>query len=163
MPILTKSGRVALAESLALRPLHLAWGTGDGSWTTPPAENADQTALQNEVGRRLVNEIAFAVAVLNPLDPAEIELPTGRFNRSVTPTNNLLIVTNFDFADASSSVIRELGLFAGSTVVGGLPAGQKYFLPAEVATPGRLVHLENITPIFRSPAIRESCEIVITF
>lgn len=163
MPILTKSGRVAIAESLALRPLHLAWGTGNGSWTTPPSENAEQTALQNEVGRRLINEVTFAVQVTNPLDPAEIELPTGRFNRSGTPTNNLLIVTNFDFADASSSVIRELGLFAGTTVIGGLPAGQRYFLPAEVATPGRLVHLENITPIFRSPAIRESCEIVITF
>ena len=99
MPILTKSGRVALAESLALRPIHLAWGTGDGSWTTPPSEDTEATALQNEVGRRLVNEVAYCTQVVDPEDPAEIELPTGRFNRSVTPTNHLLIVTNFDFAD----------------------------------------------------------------
>lgn len=163
MPILTKSGRVVIAESIAARPVHLAWGTGDGAWLTPPSENPDATALMAEVGRRVASEVSYAVPVTNPGDPAEIELPTGRFNRSATPTNHLLIVANFDFADASSSVIREVGVFSNTQIIDGLPPGQRYFTPAQVASPGRLLHLENLQPIFRSPAIRESFEIVITF
>lgn len=163
MPILTKSGRVAIAESIAARPVHIAWGAGDGAWITPPAENPDQSALQAEVGRLLASEVSYVVQVTNPALPAEVVLPTGRFNRSATPTNNLLVIGNFNFSDASSSVIREIAIFSNTTTAAGLPAGQQYFSPSEVTAPGRMVHLENITPIFRSPAIRESFEIVITF
>lgn len=159
MPILTNSGRVVIAESIAARPVHLAWGSGNGSWVTPPSEDSNATALLNEIGRREATEVGYAV----PDAGGDIILPTGTFSRSLTPTNHLLVVTNFDFADAQSSVIREVAIFVGSTMVGGLPIGQKYFVPAEVATPGRLMHIENIAPIFRSPAIRENFEIVITF
>lgn len=159
MPILTKSGRVVIAESIAVRPLHLAWGAGDGAWITPPAEDVNATALEDEVGRRTATEVAYVVADV----AGDIVLPTGTFSRSLTPTNNLYVRTAFDFADASSSVIREIGIFVGSTMVGGLPGGQQYFIPAEVATPGRLLHTENLGPIYRSPAIRESFEVVITF
>lgn len=160
MPILTNSGRVVMAESVAARALHVAWGSGDGSWLTPPAEDAGATALTAEVGRRIASEVAFVVADV----AGDIILPSGmRFTRSVTPTNNLYVRTGFDFADASSSVIREIGLFSNSTTDPGLPPGQQYFLPVDVVTPGRLLHLEHIAPIFRSPAIRESFEVVITF
>jgi hypothetical protein len=159
MPILTKSGRVVIAESISLRPIHCAWGTGDGAWTVPPSEDADATSLIAEVGRREASEVAFVV----PDVDGDIILPSGNYSRSGTPTNHLLIVTNFDFGDASSTVIREIGIYVGTTVVGGLPGGQKYFVPAEVATPGRLLHVENMAPIFRSPAIRENFEVVITF
>lgn len=159
MPILTNSGRVAIAEALKLRPLHVAWGEGDGTWVTPPAENSEATALQAEVGRRVASEVAFVV----PDEDGDIVVTTGTFSRSVTPTNHLLVVVNFAFADASSSVIREVALFAGTVVDAGLPPGQEYFLPANITAPGRLVHLENIAPIFRSPAIRESFQVVLTF
>lgn len=160
MPILTKSGRVVIAESITLRPIHLAWGTGDGAWISPPAEDSNATVLLNEVGRRAVSEIAYVV----PDEDGDVQLPNGtKFSRSVTPTNHLLFATNFEFEDAQSTVIRNVALFIGSTTVGGLPAGQRYFVPAEIATPGRLMHLENIAPIFRSPAIRENFQIVISF
>jgi len=159
MPILTKSGRVCIAESVSLRAVHIAWGTGDGSWVTPPSEDPNATALLTEIGRRTADTVAFVV----PDVAGAIVLPTGSFSLSVTPTNNLYIKTSFDFADASSSVIREIGIFIGSVMVGGLPGGQRYFAPSDVADPGRLLHLENIEPIFRSPAIRESFESVITF
>lgn len=159
MPILTQSGRVVIAESISLRPIHLAWGTGDGAWTTPPSESSGATGLINEIGRRVATEVGFATP-----DPAgEIVLPTGNYRRSLTPTNHLLINVNFDFTDAPSAQIREVGVFVGSTMISGLPAGQKYFVPAEVATPGRMLHLENLTPIFRSPAVREYFSFVITF
>lgn len=159
MPILTNSGRVVIAESLLQRPFHLAWGLGNGAWTDPPSENPGATALQNEVGRRTADELAYVVA-----DPAgDIILPTGRFARSLSPTNNILVSVRFDFSDAQSSVIREVGVFVGSVPVNGLPGGQKYFTPAQIANQGRLLHLENLAPIFRSPAIREGFEIVVTF
>lgn len=160
MPILTKSGRVVIAESIKLRDIHVAWGVGNGSWTSPPSEDPDATALISELARRTANEVAF----VTPDSGGDIILPSGaKFTRSVTPTNRLFVSVTFDFNDASSSVVREFAVFVGSTMIGGLPLGQRYFLPAEVATPGRMLHLENIAPIFRSPAIRESFQTVITF
>ncbi len=160
MPILTKSGRVVIAESIAARPIHLAWGIGDGAWTTTvPAEDSDDTALISEVGRREATEVAYVELDVD----GDIVLPTGTYSRSVTPTNNLFISTNFDFLDGGSSVIREIAIYVGSVMIGGLPGGQKYFVPAEVDEQGRLLHLEHFQPIYRSPAIRENFETVITF
>lgn len=159
MAILPKSGRVVIAESIALRPIHLSWGTGDGDWVTPPSEDADAVALLAEVGRREASEVAFVV----PDVAGNIVLPSGNYTRSLTPTNHLFISTNFDFDDSPSTVIREIAVFVGSTTVGGLPEGQKYFTPGQLATTGRMLHLENLPPIFRSPAVRENFDIVITF
>ena len=159
MPILTKSGRVVIAESIAARAVHVAWGTGNGAWVTPPSEDPDATALLAEVGRRTATEIAYVVAD----EDGDIVLPTGTFSRSVSPTNSLYVSARFEFAEASSSVIREIGVFVGTVTDAGLPGGQQYFTPVQVTTPGRLLHLENFAPIFRSPAIRESFEIVISF
>lgn len=160
MAVLTKTGRVVIAESIALRDIHAAWGTGDGSWTTSvPSEDVNAEALMNEVGRHAATVISFVV----PDVAGEIVLPTGTFTASVTPTNHLYVKTAFDFGDATGQVIREMGLFVGSTMIGGLPGGQQYFTPGQVATPGRLLHLEHFEPIYRSPAIRESFEVVITF
>ena len=160
MPILAKSGRVVIAESIAARPIHVAWGIGDGEWTTTvPPENADATTLISEVGRRTADEVAFVVP-----DPAGlIVLPTGTFSLSPSPTNHLYIRTRFTFTDAPSSVIREIAAFVGSVPVSGLPGGQRYFTPAQIANPGRLLHVEHFQPIYRSSAIEESFEIVITF
>jgi len=159
MPILTRSGRVVIAESIALRAVHLAWGLGDGAWITPPSENADATSLVSEIGRRTASEVTFVV----PDAGGDIVLPTGSYSRSASPTNHLFVVTNFEFVDAQSAVIREIAVFVGSTMIPGLPEGRKYFVPSEVQSPGRMLHLENIAPIYRSPAIRENFEIVVTF
>lgn len=164
MPILTQSGRVAIAEAISLRPLHLAWGSGDGAWLVPPAENNDATALQAEVGRRTVTTVEYVVPVLDEEDPAEIEISTGRFNLAApgVKTNHLLLTTSFDFVDAVGAQIRELAIFAGTTLVAGLPPGQQYFTPAQVLEPGRLVYIEHIPPIFRSSVTRETFKLVIT-
>ena len=159
MAILTESGRVVIAESLSLRAIHVAWGLGDGAWEAPPDELAGATVLQSELGRRTADEIAF----VTPDPEGNIVRPEGNFSRSVTPTNHLYVVVRFEFTEAPSGVIREGGVFVGTVPVGGLPPGQNYFLPAEVANPGRLLHLENLAPIFRSPAIRESFDAVISF
>lgn len=160
MSILVDAGRVAIAQSIAIRPIHLAWGRGNGSWIAPPAESITATALQDEIGRRSATEVAY----VTPDTGGDIILPNEAvFSRSVTPTNNLYVRTAFDFDEGLSEVIREIAIFVGTVTVGGLPPGQQYFTPAQVLNPGRMLSLENIGPIYRSPAIRESFEVVITF
>lgn len=160
MPVLTQSGRIALAKAMSEQVLHLAWGTGDGAWTTNvPAESTSAVALLNELGRRTVSEVAFVV----PDAGGDITVPGGVFSRSVTPTNRLYVRTTFDYADESSAQIRECAIYADSVPIEGLPVGQKYFTPAQIEDEGRIVHLENFQPIYRSPAIRESFETVIVF
>lgn len=160
MATFPKSGRVVIAESIALRPLHVAWGTGDGAWTTTiPAESPNATALLAELGRHTATSTQFVV----PDAAGVIVLPSGRYTVSATPTNHLLISTTFDFSDASSSVIREVAIFAGTEVVAGLPSGQRYFTPDQITNPGRLLYIENMAPIYRSTAIQETFKTVITF
>jgi len=159
MSVLVNDGRVAIAESLGLRPIHVAWGTGDGSWETPSAESSEAAGLLNEVGRRIASTVQYCT----PDPGGPIELPSGNFSVSLTPTKFLHIVCDFDFADAPSSVIREFGVFVGTETDAQLPPGQEYFSGAEVTSPGLLLLLENVVPIFRSPAIRETAQFVINF
>lgn len=159
MAILPKSGRVTIAESIAAQPIHLAWGAGDGSWVTPPSEDNNAVALITELARRTATEVGY----VTPSPTGDILLPSGRFARSVTPTNSLYIRTQFDFADAQNSVIREIGVFVGTEVQSGLPVGQNYFTPGQIVDPGRLLHIENLAPIIRDLTIRESFEVVVSF
>lgn len=160
--ILPHAGRVAIADAISRRPLHMAWGLGDGAWLDPiPSPAINVTALMNEVGRRTITDWKFVVS-----DPTgSIEVDTGRFSLSPgnAPTNNLYVTCRFDFTDAPGAVIREIALFTNTDVAGGLPPGQAYFLPAQVTAQGMLIYVQNITPIFRSPAIQENFEAVITF
>jgi hypothetical protein len=160
MPIIPQSGRVVIAESIAQRPIHVAWGTGDGAWITPPSEGSGATGLMAEIGRRT----ATVVGYVNPDVNGDIILSnSAKFTASATPTNFLHITASFDFADAPSAQIRETAVFVGTQVEANLPAGQMYFTPDEVVSPGRLLHIENIEPIFRSPAVKEFFEYVIAF
>lgn len=161
MAILPKSGRAAIAQSIKSQPLHLAWGTGDGAWgATPPAEDVAATGLINEVGRRTVMEAAY----VTPDDQGEIVVEgAGRFTRSAQVTNQLYLAFKFDFQDAPTDVIREIGVFVGTQPAADLPAGQMYFVPSEVENPGTLLHLEHKAPIYRAASTRENFEILITF
>lgn len=160
MAILPKSGRAAIAKAIKTQPIHLAWGTGDGAWTTPAAENTLATSLLNEIGRRTAMEVTF----VTPDPNGEIEVDTaGRFARSTTETNQLYMVFKFDFANASSAVIREIGVFVGTETAANLPAGQMYFAPSEIVNHGTLLQLENKSPIYRSSSTRETFDILVTF
>ncbi len=159
MAILTISGRTAIAIALRSQAMHLAWGSGDPAWDAARVvESVQATALTAEVGRRQLDEAAYCRA-----DPTgEIIVPSGRFRRSETPTNNLYVRAGFDFPDAAAATIREVAVFTGTAVKPGLPPGQRYFTPAEIDEPGTLLCIEHITTIIRSPAVRQSFEFVIT-
>lgn len=140
MAILTTSGRTAMAVAIAAQPLHLAWGSGDPAWDEALIpEPIDATALVQEVGRRTVTLVQFC----QPDPDGELIVPSGRFAISAEPTQHLYLRFNFDFADTAAGLIREAGVFLGSVVQSGLPEGQRYFAPADLASPGTLLALER--------------------
>lgn len=162
MAILTNSGRVAMAESIKSRAIHLAWGSGSTGWdTTPVPESTDDAALVAEVGRRLATSVRFCVP-----DPAgEIVVPTGRFREVAEgeKSRHLYMRFNFDFTDAPTAEIREVAVFVGTVTDSGLPPGQMYFEPADVIDPGVLLVIERTPKFDRSPSVRQSFEFVVTF
>lgn len=159
MAVLTTPGRVAMAQAIKARPLFLAWGTGDEAWDDAPmGESIAATALTAEIGRVAVSVTGYAT----PDELGIIEVPTGTFSLSESPTNHLYLRFDFGFADAADQVIREAGVFVDATVVDGLPAGQRYFEPDEVDDPGALLAIEHFPAVVRSPLIRQQFEFVLT-
>lgn len=159
MAVLTTVGRTALAVLIKGRPLFFAWGSGDPAWDAAPVNPALQaTALTNELGRVAITVSGYAV----PDPVGEVQVPTGRYRLTNTPSNHLYLRCDFGFTDAVDQVIREAGLFMNSVIQQGLPAGQRYFTPDQVVAPGSLVALEHFPPIIRSPLQREQFEFVLT-
>jgi len=160
MAILTNSGRAAVSEVLMDQPLHLAWGSGDAAWDTEPvSEPLTALALEAEIGRRTATQVQYC----RPDADGEIVVPNGQFAISAEPTNFLFLRFTFDFADAATATIRELGVFVGTTIKSTVPANQQYFLPADIESPGRLMLLERIPKLDRSPEIRQQFEFVVQF
>lgn len=170
---LTHTGRAAIALALSKRPLHLAWGSGDPSWDAPDTQLPSlvtATALRNELGRRTPNRIGF----VQPDEAGDIIIPISagaegavqearyRLVTDGTPTPFLYMQTNYNYADASNAVIREMGVFMDTEFVPDLPPGQRYFTPAEIANPGLLLAAQIILPpINRSPSVRQTVEFVL--
>ena len=124
-----------------------------------PPEDTGRTALLREVGRRVVDEVHF----VSPDPLGEIVVPTGRYTISTAHTNHLFVRVRFDFEDASTSTIREQGLFVGTVTDDTLPVGQKLFIPTQIEDPGILLILQHSVPIVRQPSTRETFEFVVTF
>lgn len=123
-----------------------------------PAESMQATQLIHEVGRRMIDEVSFCIG-----DPEGLLVtPTGRFSATETSTNQLYFHGTFDFEDASTETIRELGIFIGTEVLDDCKSGQRYFLPSELKNPGILLVLENTVPLIRTAATREAFSFVVT-
>lgn len=160
MAILATSGRAAIAAAMKNNDLHLAWGTGLVAWddATVP-ESRSSTSLTTEIGRRKVTVAEYCV----PSPDGAIITLGGRFRASDTPTANLHLQATFDFDDGLGDTIRELGVFIGTETKPGLPAGQTYFKPLDIANTGTLLTIDHITGIERGVGSRISFDVVITF
>lgn len=158
--VLTTSGRTAIATAIKARTAHLAWGSGDPAWgNTPPDPPANSSALVAEIARRRANQVEFCAPTTN----GAISVPEGRFDISATPTNNLYFRFHFEFGDAVGSTIRETAIFLDTVAAAGVPAGQFYLTPAQVAQPGTLLVIERRAPIIRQITTRQLFEFVVTF
>lgn len=158
--ILTTSGRVAIATAIKARTAHLAWGSGDASWgTPPPAPPANATALLAEIGRRKATLVEYCTPDID----GEISVTEGRYAVSVTPTNSLYFKFHFEFEEGVGSTIRETGIFLDTVLAAGVPSGQFYLTPAQVAQPGTMLVIERRAPIIREITTRQMFEFVVTF
>lgn len=169
---ITLSGRAFMASALKAQPLHVAWGSGDPAWDDMADSDlpglVESTALVNELGRR----VPASVGYVTPDENGSIVISIGadgegnviykRYSQSVEATAYLYIRCNFDNADASNSVIREMALFGGTVTDPELPPGLQYFTPDQIVAPGFLIAVEIVRPSFgRSPSVRESYEFVL--
>lgn len=161
MAVLQNDGRIALAVAVATQPIHLAWGRGRPAWdSAPEPEPNNATSLIDEVGRRTATQVGYVVPDAN----GEIELPSGaRYTSSAVPTRWVYVRFTFSFGDAAGQDIRELGIFLGSKTDPALPAGQRYFTPAQVTQPGRLYALDREPKLTRNGSVRQHYEYVLPF
>lgn len=160
MPAKQLDGRIATAELVAGRPIHLAWGTGNPVWDTfPEPEPVNANGLVAEIGRRTATQVGFVV----PDEHGSIETPQGNFILSTTPTRWLYVRVVFAFGDAPDANIRELGVFIDTQPIDDLPAGLRYFTPDQLASPGRLYLLDRSQNFERSGSVRAAFEYVLPF
>ena len=161
MAVLQDSGRIVLARAVAAQSIHLAWGRGLPAWdAAPQPEPTNANALVDEIGRRAVTQVGYVV----PDEGGEIELPSGaRYTAVAGPTRWLYVRFTFNFTDAAGETIRELGIFVGTQAAAGVPAGQRYLTPAEVATHGDLYALERLPKFPRSGDVRQVFDYVLPF
>ena len=156
----TTAGRTKTATLLQNLQFFLAWGSGDPTWDGQPQPDLiDQIALVAEVGRRIATHQSYVL----PDVGGAIELPNGEtFTQTNTPSPWLFIRVIFDFADAPTAQIREVGLFVDVVTQAGLPAGQRYFTPDQIVDQGRLFACERyLAPIARTPATKQVFEFVL--
>lgn len=161
--ILQFQGRIAAAIAFKAKQMHIAWGTGDGTWTSAPTVNPMAAELVNEIGRRKITSVDYVI----PDAEGDIYIPgAGYFSTTTTPTNRLYVLTRFDFSDASDQIIREIGLYVDTVTDSGLPLGQKYFTPDQVTDIGYVLQMHNLSGtdiIHRDPAVREKIELLVVF
>ena len=128
-------------------------------FVTRPTEATSSAALANEVGRRIATQVDFCT----PNNASgSIVVPTGRFDVSSTPTNNLYMRFVYDFADAAGEVIREQAVYIDTVTDASLPSGQTYFDATDVTTQGTLLVIQHSPAITRLSSTRETFEFVIT-
>lgn len=168
----TYTGRAAIALAISRNPLYVAWGTGLPEWDEMKDEDlpsvVDWKNLQTEIGYRIASTVGF----VEPDDQGGLVVPVGRksddtieearYRQVLEATPYLYIRVNYDFGDASNSVIREAGIYMDTKVKEGLPQGQMYFTPAEIESPGMLLCAQIMRPVItRSPAQRQSLDFVL--
>jgi len=159
---LVTTGRAGLAASVKARNIFLGIGAGQTAWDANGVdpENIASTGLYSAIGYRKAAQVEFVTSAA----AGAISLPSGRYDVSSADTNLLYCKFTLDFADASTSTIRETGIFLDVITGSGLPAGQMFFDAAtEVTSPGTLYLLEHLSSIIRTPATRETFEFVLTF
>lgn len=162
MATLVTTGRAGLAASVAARNIFLGIGAGQTAWDANGVdpENIGSTALYDAIGYRKSAQVDFVVSAAQ----GAISLPSGRYDVSSSQTNLLYCKFTLDFTDASTSTIRETGIFLDVQTASGLPAGQMFFdASTEVTDSGTLYLIEHVSSIIRTPATRETFEFVLTF
>lgn len=156
--IYPNEGRKFMAYSLQqlASSVYVAWGNGSAGWdTTPVAATVSDTGLVAEHGRRKAAQVAFATVNAG----GTIILDSGTYSLSVSPTNLLYVLGQFTLTDAVGEIIREVGVFGGTVLNGGV-SDTSYVLPAQ-RTAGYLMAVNRFTKFTRTNTARQNFEFVI--
>jgi hypothetical protein len=123
-----------------------------------PQLQADDRSLVSEIGRRVANAVEFVKADPN----GNLYTPGGqRWSISPVATRYLYVAVQFDFLEAPTETIREVGIFVDSVRADNVPEGQLYLTPEEVGEPGYLLLLDRFAGITRSPSSRQGFSYVL--
>ena len=162
MPALSTDGRIGECEIFIGLPLMFAWGRGDPAWDVEPEpEPTNATALVDEIGRRWATQAQFVY----PDPDGPIEMPGGqRYSPSPVPTAFAYVRCVFNYLEGNGETIREIGVFFNRQPAAGLPPGQLYFTPDQIAASGRLKLLDRPqTKIVRDQNVKQTFEYVLPF
>jgi hypothetical protein len=133
--------------------------TSATSWTTnPPTPLLTNNALYNEIGRRVVQLVQYVY----PSSTGPYTTPSGTWAISTVPTSYVYAYVGFALTDAPTATIYQFGLFLNTVPAPGYISAP-YLTPAQITSPGSLLALENITPIYRNTSSREIHEVVMSF
>ncbi|WP_240939316.1 hypothetical protein [Diaphorobacter sp. HDW4A] len=114
----------------------------------------------DEIGRRLATEVAYVVPATE-ID-GDIELPGKIFYKRVAePSQFLFVRATFGFDDAVGESVREMGVFFGTQIAAGVPAGQRYLSPDQIADAGEIWSMEFRARMVRDGGTKGNEEIVI--
>jgi hypothetical protein len=133
--------------------------TSISPWTTSvPLPIVTPTGLCRELGRRQVQVVQYVI----PNATGEYITPQGQWSQVNYPTQYIYTYVGFALTDAPSSTIYQFGLFL-NTVPAPDYTNAQYITSGQISSPGTLLALENISPIYRNSSSREIHELVMTF
>lgn len=166
MAVFTLGGRETVAVLLKQQVWFLGLGVGLPAWDSvmvPPT--GALTDLVSKVGVTRCREQAFVTPKPggDPALPDDIAMSDGaKFIRSVPATRYLYLYFKLDLADAVPNTLRESGVFFGTTIKAGIPAGQTYIPDADVTAYGKMIQADRFNSIVRDGTIEQSFSTILT-
>jgi hypothetical protein len=142
--VLTTVGREVMAQSFAALPFVAALSAGatewDAQWTdpNPPTPDLSATAIVDLIGYVRPTIVDF----VEP-DPAGMIVTEegGSYNVATGRSRYLRIRIAVPAGAFPNVYVREIGIFANPTFIGGLAPGKVVLDPGDVVTEGDLAHL----------------------
>lgn len=115
-------------------------------------ENVNASSLMAESCRKVIDIKHFVTekAAGTPVGEYDFIVSGTKYAISNEPTGLLYLTAVLEPFEFSVGVIREQGIFAGATLAPSVPAGTKFLLPAQIATPGTLLKVDHMPPIVRN-------------
>jgi len=125
----------------------------------PPAASAADTVLVDEIGRRKISTKNYVVADAG----GTITVGGNKYSVSVTPTNKLYVAAIFAIDEAPDEVIREYAVFTETVVSDSVEPGESYVAVGDVVSPGFMVVINRVAPIFRNAATQQELAALLSF
>jgi len=124
---------------------YIAWGIGDGAWTSAPEPDQTATTLVGHLGHFK----ATAQFVVPDVAGVLISANGDKWTVSGSPTRFIFVSSDYDYTDEDTAVIREIAIYTDATPAGGHES-DNYLPVANLSVLGQLWTIENIAPLTRA-------------